>query len=156
MYRHTQRGTVILVFLSFSILLILIPLLTARFSPGEERLGRGIALAVLGILLLSMALFSSLTITAAHGRLSWQFGPGLLRKSVPLSEIEYVERARSSVLAGWGIRWTPAGWLYNVSGTEVVRVRRRNGREFFLGTDDAEGLVQAIRSAQADQARART
>ena len=46
---------------------------------------------------------------------------------------------------GWGIRLTPYGWLYNVSGLEAVAISLRDGRKFALGTDDPDGLVTAIR-----------
>jgi hypothetical protein len=44
-----------------------------------------------------------------------------------------------------GIHLTPYGWLYNFSGLDAVAITLRNGRKFELGTDDPQGLVDAIR-----------
>ena len=46
---------------------------------------------------------------------------------------------------GWGIHWVGSGWVYNVSGWEAVEIVMRNGRRHRIGTDDPNGLAQAIR-----------
>ena len=79
--------------------------------------------------------------------LTWKFGMGLIRKSVPIAEIEEVKVVRNSWLYGWGIRWTPRGWLYNVSGMEGVEIRLRNGKQFRLGSDEPHELTRAIQGA---------
>ena len=45
---------------------------------------------------------------------------------------------------GWGAHWTPAGWLYNVSGRDAVRLELRAERPVIIGTGDVAGLTQAI------------
>jgi hypothetical protein len=47
---------------------------------------------------------------------------------------------------GWGIRITPDGLLYNVSGTRAVEITLTDGSKLRLGTDEPEALCQAIRS----------
>jgi hypothetical protein len=51
--------------------------------------------------------------------------------------------------AGWGIRWTGDGWLYNVSGLRAVELRTRHGKRYLIGTDRPEELEAAIRQAAA-------
>jgi len=147
MYRHTQPGTVLLATVAAALALLLLVLFVMPIPPGEEA-GRWI-LAAAGMILLAIAvLFRSLTIAIHGGTLTWSFGPGLIRKSVPVAEIAHVEPTRTTVLAGWGIHWTPRGWLYNVSGMHAVQVKLKSGKQFLLGTDEPEQLVRAIQAAQ--------
>jgi hypothetical protein len=99
-----------------------------------------------GILLLA-ALFSTLTIAIEDGLLRASFGPGLIQKKVRLAEIASVRPIPVRWWYGWGIRLTPHGWLYNVSGWEAVEITLRNGRRFCLGTDEPEDLRKAIEQA---------
>ncbi len=45
---------------------------------------------------------------------------------------------------GWGIRLTPLGWLYNVSGLSAVDVVLEDGRHVQIGTDQPEALERAL------------
>lgn len=137
-YRHTQTGTLILV----------------------ATLGMAFAIAVLAILVskvfwltvvflvLVAWLFNSLTIEITDHTLGWQFGPGWIRKSVPLVEIVSAAPVRTG--PSWGIHWSPRlGWLYNVSGWDAVLVTLRSGKKFALGTDEPQ--ILAARLAEAVQ-----
>lgn len=135
-YSHTQPGYVTAGILGVAILLILV-----LQPPSIASLIFG---AVVGVIALY---FSSLTIKVDEERLTWQFGRGFLRKSVPLSDISRVEAVRTAWYYGWGIRYTPSGWLYNVSGFDAVKVHLRSGKTFLLGTDEPDKLVDAIRIA---------
>jgi len=84
----------------------------------------------------TMVIFRSMTIEVAGGRLTWWFGPGWPRKSVPLSEIAAARPTRIRWWDGWGIHWTSRGWLWNVAGYDAVEFERRAGRSFRLGTDE--------------------
>jgi hypothetical protein len=99
------------------------------------------------VLVVGAILFYSLTIEISDGTLKWGFGPGLIRKSVKLSEIKSVEPLRIRWINGWGIHWTRRGWLYNVAGWEAVHIRLRNGKQFCLGTDEPTKLTEAIRNS---------
>lgn len=96
------------------------------------------------LVLLVSALFSTLTITIEDGLLRASFGPGLIQKKVKLSEIASIRPIPVRWWYGWGIRLTPHGWLYNVSGWEAVEITLRNGHRFCLGTDEPEDLSRAI------------
>jgi hypothetical protein len=132
-YQHTQSGTVILVsiavgFLVFLMLATVVPMVI--IAPA--------LLLVLGLL------FRSLTIEISETDLLWYFGWGWPRRSVPLAEIASVEPIRISFRNGWGVHYTPRGWLYNVSGFDAVAIRLRNGKQFCLGTDEPEELAREL------------
>ena len=97
------------------------------------------------ILLASAIVFSSLTITIDDEKVTACFTLGFLCKRVRTAEIAECEPIRVRWWYGWGIHLTPYGWLYNVSGLDAVAITLRNGRKLALGTDDLDGLVNAIR-----------
>ena len=51
-------------------------------------------------------------------------------------------------LAGWGIRLTPQGWLYNAWGRGAIELRFAGGRRFTIGTNEPETLLAAIELAR--------
>jgi hypothetical protein len=136
-YKHTQPATVIVVPLALALLACLIP---PRYVPGTRSLMVLIATA----LLLLLWMFSSLTITVNDRVLGWYFGPGWIRKDVPLDEIRDAEAVETRLLDGWGIRRTRRGWLYNASGFKAVAIKLHNGERFVLGTDEPERLLDAL------------
>ncbi len=89
-------------------------------------------------------LFSSLTVEVSEEELRHYFGPGFWKKTYLLQDIESVKQVRNSWIYGWGIRLTPFGWLYNVSGLDAVQIQLRSGKTFRIGTDDPKGLLEAI------------
>lgn len=93
-----------------------------------------------------IAVFHALTIRVDEAAVSWRFGPGLFRKSVPVSEIVGAVPVRNRWWYGWGIRYTSHGWLYNVDGLDAVEITRQNGKTFRLGTDEPDALASAIRA----------
>jgi len=139
-YRHTQRGTLILA-VTLGMALVFCGL---GFSIG---LLKSLWISV-PVLLAAAWLFSSLTVEITDRELRWKFGPGLIRKSVPLAEIVSAQPARTG--PSWGIHWSPrTGWLYNVSGFDAVAVTLRSGKKFALGTDEPQ--ILAARLAEAVQ-----
>jgi hypothetical protein len=136
-YEHTQIGHVIIWSL-LAIILIAAGGLTGHHAP---------PVVVSIILLVCLVLFYKLKITIEDGTLCACFGPGIIRKRVPLAEIVECEPIRIRWWYGWGIHLTPRGWLYNVSGFDAVAITLRNGGKFALGTDDPNGLTAALREA---------
>jgi hypothetical protein len=49
---------------------------------------------------------------------------------------------------GWGIRITPRGWLYNVSGLDAVELALKNGKCVRIGSDEPHALARAIDHAR--------
>ncbi len=92
--------------------------------------------------------FRSITIEISDTEMTWYFGSGLPRKSVPLSEVVSAEAIRTSFFNGWGIHYTPRGWLYNVSGYGAVCVTLRNGKRYCLGSDEPEVLARELMKAK--------
>jgi hypothetical protein len=49
---------------------------------------------------------------------------------------------------GWGVRFSPRGMAYNVSGSEGVLLELQNGKRVMIGSQRAPELEAAIASAQ--------
>jgi hypothetical protein len=99
------------------------------------------------ILLVCLVLFHKVRITIEDEILCASFGPGIIRKRLRLADIVGCEPVGIRWWYGWGIHLTPCGWLYNVSGFDAVAITLRDGRKFALGTDDPQGLTEAITAA---------
>jgi len=139
-YRHTQMGWAILV----PILLVLATILVlVEFS---VKSGRTIPLAVFGLLTVTAVLFATLSVTVHGEWLECRFGPGLIRRRIRLTDVQRAEAVRNKWYYGWGIRLTPYGWLWNVSGLDAVELTFANGKKFRIGTDEPDRLLEAIRS----------
>jgi|SRR6476646_10472412 len=135
-YQHTQIGHAI-VWSLLAIILIVNGGLGHHAPP----------LAVSIMLLVCLILFYRLNVTIDDEMLCASFGPGIIRKRVPLVDIVRCEPIRIRWWYGWGIHVTPCGWLYNVSGFDAVAITLRDGRKLALGTDDPHGLTAGIRDA---------
>lgn len=146
-YRHTQRGVVIqravLVAGMLSSAIIGVGWLLEGASP--SLLVAGVALA--GLLAAVHWLAGSLTVTVGDSQLRIALGIGVVHRTIPLSAIRDCHRVRNRWWYGWGIRLTPRGWLWNVSGLDAVEVTYRRGGHFRIGTDDPDRLCEAIRLA---------
>lgn len=135
-YKHTQIGYVILFALGGGVLLIATLLALYGFN--------WVPFIVLLILAICLGLFSTLTVKIDQDTLEVRFGPGVIRKRFPLKDIESCQVVTNRWYYGWGIRLTPHGWLFNVSGLTAIELQFRGGRRFRIGTDDPEGLATAI------------
>jgi hypothetical protein len=133
-YEHTQIGHVII----WSLLAIIL------IANGGLIVHRAPPVIISIILLVCLVLFYRLKITIEDETLGASFGPGIIRKRVRLQEVVGCNPIRIRWWYGWGIHLTPYGWLYNVSGFDAVAITLRDGRKFALGTDDPNGLIDAI------------
>ncbi len=138
-YRHTQFGTV-----NVAIIIAIAPL---TFLPAWMAGAAPIAWLILFFLLGILMLFYNLTVTIDDQDLRISFGIGLIRKRFPLDQIDSCRPVRNSWLYGWGIRLTPRGWLYNVSGLEAVELKMKSGKTCRIGTDEPKVLAAAIQEA---------
>ena len=139
-YEHTQRGY--LVIGAVLAVFVIIAASTIVFGPGP------VPVIVGGLMVFLLALFSTLTVRVDGGYLSLAFGPiHLFRKSWPLFDITSVVVVRNPWYYGWGIRWTPHGPLYNISGYDAVEVTLSSGKKFHIGTDEPEDLKRTIEKA---------
>lgn len=102
---------------------------------------------VLAILALVNAAFSSLTVAISQEKLEFWFGVGIWHKRHHLYDIAACAVVKNSWWNGWGIRWTPHGWLYNVAGSDAVEILFTNGKKIRIGTDEPQRLADAINHA---------
>ncbi len=141
LYRHKQFGAFSLLGAGAGVLLILALVGQLGAHP--------MLLVVLGLIVMVGVMLSSLTVVVTPSSLVFWFGPGVLRKTVPLADIQSVEAVRNPWYYGIGLRATPRGMLYNVSGLSAVEVTRRDGGRFRVGTDEPEKLCASLRQAMA-------
>jgi hypothetical protein len=139
-YRHTQPGTSILIAC----------LLAGGF--GAALAWRGgqwpASIALIVMMTGTAVLFSSLTVEVGDGELRWYFGPGLWTYRLPLDEIKDVAVVRNQWWNGFGIRMARGFRLYNVSGLDAVELRLGPDDVRRIGTDDPNGLSDALKSSR--------
>ena len=138
-YQHTQVGYLVIVPVLIAMVLIVIIMANVEFS--------WIAIGVLVLLAVALVLFASLTVVIGEEELEVRFGPGTVRRRFRLDEIESVQTVKNPWYYGWGIRTTPNGLLFRVSGLYAVQIKLLNGKQYQIGTDVPQELEQAIRRA---------
>jgi hypothetical protein len=139
-YSHTQKGTLIKILIAGAIVILLGIAGSNGWNAPLKLWWYGIVL----LLILVMWLFGSLTVEVNEEELTHFFGPGFWKKTYLLNEIESVKQVRNSWIFGWGIRITPHGWLYNVSGLDAVEITLRSGKKFRIGTDQSSELTSGL------------
>jgi hypothetical protein len=140
-YRHTQPGT----FTMFTCLVLGAVGAAMAFRAGEWP----VSVALIVIMFGAAILFSSLTVEVSDSELRWYFGPGLWTYRLPLEAIQEVAVVRNHWWNGYGIRMAPGFRLYNVSGLDAVELRVGTGDVRRIGTDDPQGLAQALNAGRA-------
>ena len=103
-YRHKHYGTVIIVTIALG--LVLIFALLAFMGDGQS-----LPIALILILGLALIMFHSLTVEIRDPRLRYHFGPGFIRRTILLSEIDEAKKVQIPWYSGWGIRWIPGQYL---------------------------------------------
>lgn len=122
---------------------VLIPVLLGFWPAGVPTI-ESIAGAVIIVLVL---FFSFLTVEIDEEEVRCSFWPGWVRKRFALSEIAGAAKVQNPWYYGYGIRRTPHGWMYNVSGPHAVELSFKSGKRFRIGTNEPDQLLSAIRSA---------
>ena len=138
-YEHTQVGYFIVVAIVAAMVAIGIIMANAGVN--------WIATTVLVVLAVIVVLFHRLTVAINGEELVVQFGPGAIRKRFKLNEIESCEAVRIPWYYGWGIRSTPDGMVFRVSGFHAIQIKLKTGKKFLIGTDVPQELEEAIRQA---------
>jgi hypothetical protein len=132
-YRHTQAGWVIL------------GVAAAVVALGWTTVPEGAPLSpMLVIAALVAILFGALTVEVDHEAVRLRFGVGLIRKRIPLRDVQAWREVRNPWYAGWGIRVGPGVVLWNVSGLDAVELVLGDGKRFRIGTDEPAALAAAI------------
>jgi len=138
-YKHTQVGY----FITITIVAAMVAIGIIMVNTGVN----WIATTVLVVLAVVVVLFHSLTVVISGEELVVQFGLGVIRKRFKLNEIESCQAVRIPWYYGWGIRLTPQGMVFRVSGFHAVQIRLITGKEYLIGTDVPQELEEAIRQA---------
>ena len=136
-YRHTQYLSGKTLALVVTVLLIIT---VAVLVPGAP----AFAYWVFAGILLLLSQFAKLTVEIDRVHLSIRFGIGIVRKTIELADIAAAGAVSYPWYYGYGIRLTPAGWMYNVSGNEAVELELRSGKRFWVGTDEPQAFLRAL------------
>lgn len=141
LYQHTQ----------YSALSLVIALLAVLMFAGAFFLGMAprIVLICVSIVVVGNALFfSALTVEVTKDDLRWHFALPLWNWQIARADIENVQTVRNAVSNGFGIRMGAHSRLYNISGLNAVEIELKTCdiRTIRIGTDDAPGLVTALKS----------
>ena len=97
------------------------------------------------ILLIVAALFWGLTVEVNKDVVRLYFGFGIIHRSILREHIAMVTQVRNRWWWGFGIRWTPHGWMWNIFGLDAVELTYHNGKKFRIGTDEPEALLEALK-----------
>jgi len=141
-YRHTQFAWVLAGVLGLGLLAAIgLPV----FLPeGAMRAPWWTPWLLVAVLAAGLLLFGWLTVEVDGREVRLRFGVGAFRRTVRVEDVRGCDRVQTRMRWGWGIRWTPAGWLYNVAGREAVRLDLLRERPVIIGSDDADALKAAI------------
>ncbi|MBI4087053.1 hypothetical protein HY416_03705 [Candidatus Kaiserbacteria bacterium] len=149
-YKHTQIGYLMLVVLLAVLVLFTWMQITARAELPSYNSGTNFAVtAVMALILLVLASFTTLCVSVDANYIRVKFGWGMFRKTFAANEIASVARVKNHWYYGWGIRlwWWPRMWIFNVSGFDAVEIRMKNGKIYRIGTDEPDKLESAVKQA---------
>jgi len=135
-YKHTQIGYALLNSYTIVFLIAGIINLTTGFAP--------LAVLALIIVLLTISTFAALTVIVDRRAIKLRFGVRIVRKEYQLDDIVSYQAVENPWYYLLGIRYTPRGWLYAVSGSSAVELALKNGKYVRIGTDEPEKLVEAL------------
>ena len=133
--QKTQVGTLVIATGVFALVVIL-------WAIPRELVEQRIILGLVAIL--AVSLFYSLTIVITPEHLKFSLGIGVIRKTIPLSDIVSCTPVRISIFTGWGIKKIPGGWQYNVTGLDAVDIYLRNGKLIRIGTPEPREVCKTI------------
>ena len=136
-YRRTQVGTVTVVAVGGSVVLLALIGAKTGWHP--------VTVAVMVLLVAALGMFCCLTVEIDGRQLRCFFGPGLIRRTIAVHEIVAARPVRNPWYYGWGIRLTPSGWMFNVSGLDAVELSLASGARFRIGTDRPGEVMVALR-----------
>ena len=134
-YRHTQIGWGLVVIVTLALMVAVLVMVRSDLT-------RGLTMALIAVAI--FALFGTMTVELDDTHLRLWFGIGTFRKKVGFNEIRAFHPVRNRWYHGWGIRWFPGGWLYNVSGLSAVELLLHTGTRIRVGTDEPEVLVARL------------
>lgn len=151
MKKYTQTGTFSMMVMMPCLIISILLLFIIGF---DEAIPVIISAFIILTFVTCLLIFYKLTIIIDDTHLTFIMGIGFIKKSYLLSDIESCTPVRNSALWGIGIRMTPSGWLYNVSGLSAIELSFKNRKsKIRIGTDRPDEITEElsgkITSAQA-------
>lgn len=135
-YRHVQIGYLLIVIFGILIIVSAIFVVATGFTPGFLFAMVGFAIA--------LTLFFSMTVLVDNRFIVVAFYLGFPRRTFSVADVDSCRVVRCPWYYGWGIRYTPRGWIFRVSGVSAVEIELANGKHFQIGTDEPDVLADAI------------
>ena len=135
-YSHSQFGTLVVATIIPVMVLLLAIYVMTGFLPF-------LPFVFVAFLLLT-ALFYRLEVEVTRELVVVRFGVGLVRKTFATADIVGALPVRNKWWYGFGIRLTPHGWLFNVSGLDAVEIAMRCGKHYRIGTNEPVALARAV------------
>jgi len=140
--KYTQFGTFSVMLMLPLLIFFVVMILLSGFDNAIEIL---ILSFLLITFLICLLIFYKLTIYVDNSHISFKLGTGLIHKEYPIADIESCKPVKNSFLYGIGIRLTPDGWLYNVSGLYAIELTFKNKKsKIRIGTNKPEEISQTI------------
>ena len=136
-YQRTQYGFALLA----PTLLVAIPLLFLGIAADKPGLIGGGA-----FFLFLCTLFYKLVVTVTTDEIEIRFGIGLIKKRINVADIVAARPVRNRWWYGWGIRYFPGGYLYNIWGLDAVELQMKKNPRYRIGTSDPVGLTSAVQA----------
>ena len=139
-YEHTQIGYLTITAIGAALLYMIYLVVVSDFNWATL-----IVMLILGIALL---LFATLKVTISDDWLEIRLGIGIIRKRIPLKDIQSAQVIQYPWYYGWGLRLSLRGeWIYSVSGLGAIKINTKTGDKYIIGTDDPEEFVFAVRKS---------
>lgn len=135
-YRNSQTGWLITLLLAAGFIYTLSTLSLDAVTTGQY--------IVLLVLIVAGVLFYKLNVVVERGVIVVSFGQGMISKSIRARDLAGCCVVKVPWYYGFGIRLTPSGWLYNVSGSNAVELTYRSGKKFIIGSNEADVLCETI------------
>ena len=135
-YHHVQIGYLLITIYGALCLFMALVMFATGLGPFYMYI-----MLVFGVL---MAIFATLTVAVDDRAITIEYYLGFPRMRFKMEKIAACRIVRNRWYYGWGIRYTPHGWLFSVSGLQAVEIEMKNGKRYRIGTDDAVSFSRAI------------
>lgn len=135
-YRNSQTGWFIIAILAVAFIFTFSTLSLDKISLSQY--------IVLLALIVALVLFYKLNVVVDRGVIVVSFGQGMISKNIRVRDISSCRVVKVPWYFGFGIRFTPSGWLYNFSGSNAVEITNKSGKKFLIGSNEADVLCEAI------------
>jgi hypothetical protein len=135
-YKHTQIGYPLI--LSYLVVLAVVVTINIR---SEFAIGAVIALI---FIILVISTFATMTVCVDQRMITVRFGLGLVRRRFKLDALKHYQPVRNPWYYFLGMRYTPRGWLFAVSGSSAIELKMKDGKQFRIGTNEPGALFEAL------------